>query len=200
MGEGQEYAKPAQKRITPEVLPPPVNEGATKKGDIQPPVNRFRANQNTEVDTKKEKNVVYSLTEVEVKQVQAKMETEGMAQGKDEEQRKKEQSQIKVGMSWNEVAEKLRDFGYTETLKWANEQIQKLNEQKKSSPKGGGTQKTQVEQGEDRKRKTRQDKNRETALSNVPKTKTPGEAQAEENIAKVKEPETKVFRDDGKME
>src|SRR3989338_4870539 len=107
MGDNEKYAKkPVQKPlITPEVLTPPIKEEATKKGDIPPPTNLL-AMKKKEVDTNKEKNVVY-LTEVEVKQVQAKMKTEGIAQGKSEEQQKQEQSQIKVGMSWNEVAERL---------------------------------------------------------------------------------------------
>ncbi|MDP2208372.1 MAG: hypothetical protein Q8K98_06325 [Bacteroidota bacterium] len=196
MGDSEKYAKkPVQKPlITPEILPQVIKEGATKKGDISPPVSLL-AMKNKVVDTKGAdfKNKKSERTEVEVKQInqliakekyperqviasevesiRQKMAIEDKTNGISNEESRKRQAEIKVGMTWTEAAEKLRNMGYTETLKWVE---QKLNEQKKSQPKGGSQTKKEGEKakdGEERKRrKGEYEKTKGIAEKHRPKT------------------------------
>lgn len=72
----------------------------------------------------------------------------------------------------------LKTWELTETLKYVQKEIE--TQKTKSQPKGGGAQKIQTEQGEDKKKKDRGRASREKDLAQAPKTKTPGEEQAEQ--------------------
>jgi len=94
-----------------------------------------------------------------------------------DDQWKQGRKEIDAAKNLNELLEIARRWNLENSIRLIEKAIE---QQKKSAPKGGGPQKTQVAQTEDRKRDETRRTQTQKAKGKIPKTTTPGEEQAEE--------------------